>query len=222
MNNGAAGRLYETLNKATGPSARKDRRKRFIKPPYSLGRPGYHDENVTTPQPGRSFMKRLFAGLAAVAVTAFGLGYAVAQNTPKPPSNDWLLDAPDDTERFKLLQRYLRGFDQPMWEVGYRYEGIHDALKRDNYALAVYHWDKIKTTIENGYMKRPARRANADALLFSGVFAEVKTAFESRDRTKAWAGFARARATCMSCHEAEKLPEMNGQAMFHDLAIPPR
>jgi hypothetical protein len=203
MNNRAASRLYETLNKAAAP--------------------GYHDANVTMPQPGRILMKRLFAGLAAVAVTAFGLGYAVAQNTPKPPSNDWLLDAPDDTERFKLLQRYLRGFDQPMWEVGYRYEGIHDALKRNNYKLAAYHWDKIKTTIENGYLKRPARRANADALLFtSGVWAEVKTAFESGDSAKAWAGFAKARTTCMSCHDAEKLPEMNGQAMFHELSIPQR
>lgn len=168
-------------------------------------------------------MKHLIAGIAAVAVTAFGLGYAVAQNTPKPPSNDWLLDAPDDTERFKLLQRYLRGFDQPMWEVGYRYEGMYDALKRDNYKLAVYHWDKIKTTIENGYLKRPARRANADALLFnSGVHAGVKAALESGDKAKAWEAFAKARATCMACHDAEKLPEMNGQAMFHDLPIPPR
>jgi mono/diheme cytochrome c family protein len=167
-----------------------------------------------------SVMKRIHVGIVAMAAMAFGLGYAVAQNAPKPPSNDWLLDAPNDTERFKLLQRYLRGFDQPMWEVGYRYEGIHDALKRDNYALAIYHWDKIKTTIENGYMKRPARRANADAILFSGPWDKVKASFESRDRTQAWAGFALARTTCIACHEAEKLPEMNGQAIFHDLVIP--
>jgi cytochrome c1 len=165
-------------------------------------------------------MKTAYTAVIAVAVTAFGLGYAVAQNTPKPPSNDWLLDAPNDTERFKLLQRYLRGFDQPMWEVGYRYEGIYDALKRDNYPLAVYHWDKIKTTIENGYLKRPARRANADAIFLNSTWGEVKAAFESRDKAKAWTGFTVARAACMSCHEAEKLPEMNGQALFHDLVIP--
>ncbi len=166
-------------------------------------------------------MQRNYLVMAAVAVMTFGVGFAVAQNAPKPPSNDWLLEATDDTERFRRLQQYLRGFDQPMWEIGDRWRGIHDALMRDNFELAVYHWDKIKTTIENGYLKRPARRANSDKVLInSGVHAQVKTAFETRDRAKAWAGFTTARTACMECHDAEKVPFMNNQAMFRELNAP--
>ncbi len=166
-------------------------------------------------------MQRTSLVLAALAAITLSAGQAVAQDAPKPPSNDWLLEAPNDTERFRRLQQYLRGFDQPMWEVGARWRGIHDALTRSNYDLAIYHWDKIKTTIENGYLKRPARRANADAVfLNNGLFAQVRAAFDSRDRAKAWAGFTTARAGCMSCHDAEKVSYMNNQALFDELAAP--
>ena len=166
-------------------------------------------------------MKHKALVLAAGAALFFTAGYTVAQTAPKPPSNDWLLDAPNDVERFKLLQRYLRGFDQPMWEVGYRWQGVHDALTRDNYDLAVYHWEKIRTTIENGYLKRPARRANADAIFInSGVYDQVRTAFAAKDKAKAWQAFTAARTACMSCHEAEKMAHMNNQAVFHELQAP--
>lgn len=166
-------------------------------------------------------MKRTPIAMVALAVVMFTAGYVVAQATPKPPSNDWLLDAPNDTERFKLLQRYLRGFDQPMWEVGYRWESVHDALTRDNFEAAVYHWEKIRTTIENGYLKRPARRANADAIFInSGIYDQVKKAFETKDRTQAWAAFTMARTACMNCHEAEKMAHMNNQRIIQALTAP--
>jgi len=135
-------------------------------------------------------------------------------------SNEWLLDAPNDTERFKLLQRYLRGFDQPMWEVGERYRVIYDALKLDNFELALYHWDKIKATIQNGYLKRPARKANADTILLNQNWAQINSAFESRDKAKAWTGFALARNACMTCHEAEKVGFMNKQPLFSETEPP--
>tara|TARA_R110000868_G_scaffold242993_1_gene498696 strand:- start:209 stop:730 length:522 start_codon:yes stop_codon:yes gene_type:complete len=161
-----------------------------------------------------------------VAVTAFILTFggapgstfnlAVAQEVTS--SNDWLLDAPDDHTRFQLLQRYLRGFDQPMWEVGHRYLGVYDALGRENYDLALYHWDKIKTTIQNGYLKRPARRANSEAVLLDTTWGEVRAAFESRDIKQAWDGFFRARNACMACHVAEDVAWMNDQDIFDDTA----
>ena len=166
--------------------------------------------------------KQTSLAMIAVAGVMFTAGYVVAQATPKPPSNDWLLDAPSDEERFKLLQRYLRGFDQPMWEVGYRWESVHDALQRGNYEAAVYHWDKIRTTIENGYLKRPARRANSEALFInSGLHEQVKKAFESRDSKQAWAAFTTARTACINCHEAEKMAHMNNQRIIQALTAPP-
>ena len=33
-----------------------------------------------------------------------------------------------------------------MLETGVRFEAVYEALKRENYALAEYHWEKIRTT----------------------------------------------------------------------------
>lgn len=167
-------------------------------------------------------MSRPSVLIASVAITLLtGCDAAAPQRTSdKPRPNDWLLSAENDEARFKLIQRQMRGFDQPMWEVGERFERLHDALERENYELAVYHWDKIRTTIENGAVKRPARRANAEALfLTDDVWNEAKAGFESRDAAKAWAAFDLARTACQSCHQAEKVEYMNNQPVF-DLEAP--
>jgi cytochrome c553 len=126
----------------------------------------------------------------------------------------WLIGAESDSKRFELLQRYLRGFDQPMWEIGERYKSMHEALERDNVELASYQWDKIKVTIENGYLKRPARQQNAEKIFLNANWYEVKEAFESKDINKARNGFSQARAACMACHAAESVPYMNNQPLF--------
>lgn len=134
-------------------------------------------------------------------------------------SSDWLLDAESDEARFGLLQTQMRGFDQPMWEVGERFEGMHDALERGNSELATYHWDKIKTTIENGIAKRPARRANAEALFLTGTWDNVRADLASADPDQSWAAFDQAKTACQSCHQAENVDYMNDQPVF-DLARP--
>ena len=142
-----------------------------------------------------------------------------ASDTSALKPNDWLLQAASDDERFRLLQRQMRGFDQPMWEVGERYTRMHDALTRGNGELAAYHWEKIKTTIENGIAKRPARRANAEAMFLEPVWEDVNADLKSGDPARAWQAFDRAKAACQACHTAEKVEYMNDQAVF-DLAAP--
>lgn len=139
---------------------------------------------------------------------------AISADDQAKKQKGWLTGAESDSNRFELLQRYLRGFDQPMWEVGERYKSIHEALERDNFELANYHWDKIKVTIENGYLKRPARQQNAEKTLLNVTWHEVKAAFESKDSKRARNGFSQARAACMACHAAESVPYMNNQPLF--------
>jgi len=134
-------------------------------------------------------------------------------------ANDWLLSADSDTERFERLQQQLRGFDQPMWEVGERYSSLHAAFERENYDLALYHWDKIGTTIENGIVKRPGRADSARALFLESTFAEVRTGLEQRSPEAALQAFGIARSACMSCHQAEQVEYMNDQLLF-ELPVP--
>ena len=154
----------------------------------------------------------------AIALNIF-CSAVLAAESPEGKSEGWLLDAENDAARFDLLQKYLRGFDQPMWEVGKRFRAVHDALSRDNYELAAYHWDKIRITIKNGYLKRPARMANAEAILLNTTWEEVNEAFGTRNAEKAWAAFDKAKNACMACHAAESVPYMNNQHLF-DLSRP--
>lgn len=133
---------------------------------------------------------------------------------------DWLTKAPDDTTRYERLESYLGGFSSAMWETHHRYQLLYEALTLDNRELALYHWEKIKSAIQGGYMKRPGRQANSDALFLDATWPEVHEALSSDDAETRWAAFMRARSACMGCHVAENVEFMNRQRVFTDLVAP--
>jgi len=155
--------------------------------------------------------------LAILALMLFNQGVGAQAPATQSASKYWITEAASDSQRFQRIEKYLRGFDQPMWEVGERYEKLYAALLVGNLELASYHWAKIKLTIENGTMKRPARKANANALFFGDTYNSVYENLQSGDPITAWKGFKRARTACMKCHEAEGVGYMNNQSMFTDL-----
>lgn len=136
----------------------------------------------------------------------------------KPPSNNWLPDADTDTDRFRRLQISLRGFDQPMWEVGHRYQAVYDAVKDGNHALADYHWDKVKVTIQTGLMKRSARTQNSEGMFLDGAWKEMNEAIKSKNQERIEKQFGNVRQVCMACHVAEKVPFMNETPLFRNTA----
>lgn len=140
---------------------------------------------------------------------------ALAESDP----NQWLRNAPDDTTRFERLENYLGGYSSAMWEVGERYRHVYQALEDDNLDLARYHWEKIRGAIRNGYMKRPARRANSERLFLDTAWPELQGALEDGDSVAARQSFDQARAACMACHAAEQVPFMNDQPLFRDLVF---
>jgi cytochrome c1 len=177
------------------------------------------DRGARANRAGRGEMNKRVWGTAAAMVILLALSWASWAQVPESQagSKKWISEAANDKQRFNRIEKYLRGFDQPMWEVGERYEKLHAALLRGNFELASYHWAKIKLTIENGTMKRPARRANADALFLGRRWDSVDEAFGSGDQGTARRGFEAARAACMKCHEAEGVGYMNDQPMFTKL-----
>lgn len=101
-----------------------------------------------------------------------------------------------------------------MWEVGERYGHVEQALRDRNWLLAAYHWEKIRVTIEGGLMKRPKRRANAEAIFLGEPWDDLRNALERQDEQAIAPAFARAKGACMACHAAEQVPFINDQPLF--------
>jgi hypothetical protein len=162
-----------------------------------------------------------YAAAALCVAILFALALAACnQQAPPAPTpargNGWLTGAPDQATKDERLERYLRGFDQPMWEVGERYEHVEQALRDGNWPLAAYHWEKIQATIKGGLMKRPKRQANAEALFLGEPWNGLHEALESHDPKRIGPAFARAKGACMACHAAEQVPFINDQPLFRE------
>jgi hypothetical protein len=140
----------------------------------------------------------------------------------KPASSKWLLDANDDTERFRRLEIVASGTDKPMWEVGHRFGEVHVAIQKDNWELASYHWEKIRNLTRVAGLKRPKRTPNLENMfLESGVWSAMNDAILSRDRAKMKSQFLTTRQVCMACHLAEKLGFINDSSVFDQTVLFP-
>lgn len=145
----------------------------------------------------------------------FPKAYKDLEKQTKPPSNNWLLDANDDTERFRRLQLVASGTDIPMWEITYRYEELYVAILKNNSEMGVYHWDKLRDRMNTAAMKRPARTQNIEGMfLEGGVWKSMRDALTSKAPEKMRAQFQLVRQVCMACHVAEKVGFLNDSSVF--------
>jgi len=145
----------------------------------------------------------------------FPKAYKELQKQSKPPSNNWLLDANDDTERFRRLQVVASGTDIPMWEIAYRYEELYVAIQKNNWEMGAYHWEKLRDRLNTAAMKRPARTQNIeDMFLESGTWKSMHDALTSKVPEKVRAQFQVVRQMCMACHVAEKVGFLNDSSVF--------
>ncbi|MCU0574916.1 MAG: hypothetical protein MUC41_18285 [Syntrophobacteraceae bacterium] len=158
---------------------------------------------------------------AALLVGAFSPSFpGMAQESTKASEN-WLLDAKDDTERFRRVQQMFGGFSAAMLVVAERYERTYDAVAEGNHELASYHWKKIREAMELGTLRRPGREANAQALFLKETWGATEKAIASKDNAKAKEWLLAARSACMACHMAEKVVFMNDQPLFRRTATFP-
>jgi hypothetical protein len=169
-------------------------------------------------------MRPLGLLLIAATITAGGIAGPSLVNAEQAAkvSDNWLLDAKDDTERFQRIQQMFGGFSMAMQIVGERYDRTYDAITDGNFDLANYHWKKIKEAIELGTLRRPGRAANAEALFLKGPWGAVSEALAAKNKVKAREQFLLARSACLACHVAEKVPFMNDQPRFRRTASFPK
>ncbi len=129
----------------------------------------------------------------------------LAENNYSTKSN-WLLETKTDTQKFKAIQKQLRGFDLAMVEVGYRFNSFYFAIKDKNYDLANYQWDKIKKAITNGTHRRPKRKTNSEVMFLDTYHKTMKTALDKKDEKLIWKEYTQAKQSCNACHVAERVP----------------
>lgn len=158
-------------------------------------------------------------GFLLLALTATGCSPSPSPGA-KRSEGGWLVDAPDEATRLQMMQGQFRGFDVAMWEVGERFDRLTAAVDRGNTELAVYQWEKIRTAIEKGIERRPGRAKNARALFLDDVWDDVHEGLASKDPVQAQAALDTARTACRSCHEAEGVAYMNGQASLEATSRP--
>jgi hypothetical protein len=138
------------------------------------------------------------------------------------PSANWLLDAKDDRERFRRIQIYAGGTDQQMWQVGYRYQQVYQAIVDENWELGLHHWGKLRAVLNVALMKRPNRTPNAEAMFLDNTWSGLQGALEAGEADEIRASFLTQRGACMACHVAEQMSFLNGTPIFRDTASFPR
>jgi hypothetical protein len=136
----------------------------------------------------------------------------------RPPSANWLLDAKDDQERFRRIQIYAGGTHEQMWQIGYRYQQVYQAIIDENWELGLHHWGKLRDVLNVALMKRPNRTPNAEALFLDSTWKRLEDAFESGEPAAIRETFLMERGTCMACHVAEQMPFLNDTSIFRDTA----
>jgi len=133
------------------------------------------------------------------------LGCLFAQNNYSTKSN-WLLETKSEDKKFQAIQKQLRGFDLAMVEVGYRFNSFYFAIKDKNYDLANYQLDKIKKSMVNGIIRRPAREQNSKTMFIDTQYKAMKKALESKDDKLIASEYETTKRVCNACHEAENVP----------------
>lgn len=145
----------------------------------------------------------------------FPRAYKDLEKQTRPPSNNWLLDANDDTERFRRLQVVAGGTDIPMWEIAHRYEELYVAIQNNNWEMGVYHWEKLQDRLNTAAMKRPARTQNIEGMfLDSGVWKSMHDALLSKDPARMRQQFQVVRQACTACHVAERVGFLNDSSVL--------
>lgn len=130
----------------------------------------------------------------------------VSEATPAP-SPAWLTGTTE--ERFGRIERHLRGLDQAMAEIGYRYGELHYAAREKNWDYAKYQTEKIDLTIRLALERRPKRAQSTQPFLNEDLPA-VLQAIQSQDAPQMERAMERLHNSCVACHRSENVLHFRG------------
>ncbi len=100
------------------------------------------------------------------------------------------------------IERQFGGFSATMWEVGYRYNVLYWAGEDRNWELAAYQIEKIRSAMENGFERRPAREPSAASFMETSL-PSLESAVRERDPVLFEDRFLALTLSCNRCHADE-------------------
>lgn len=124
------------------------------------------------------------------------------QPAPKPPPAPWLKGTTD--EKLAQIEKQLRGLDQAMAEIGYRYGELLQAAKTRNWDYAQYQVEKIDHSLQLALERRPKRAQSAQPFLKEAL-PEVMQAIKEKQGKQLDSALVRLHNGCVQCHSAEKV-----------------
>ncbi|MCI0487704.1 MAG: hypothetical protein L0229_14015 [Blastocatellia bacterium] len=123
------------------------------------------------------------------------------ESTPRQNAG-WL--AGTSQEKFAQVERHLRGLDQAMAEIGYRYGELLVAGKERNWDYARYQTEKIDLALRLALERRPKRAQSAQPFLNESLPAVIQ-AIESRDDGRLDGALDQLHNSCVECHRSENV-----------------
>jgi hypothetical protein len=118
------------------------------------------------------------------------------------PSPDWLTGSTE--ERFLKVERQLRGLDQTMAEIGYRYGELLIAGRERNWDYARYQAEKIDLSLKLALERRPKRAPSSQPFLNEDL-PMVLRAIQLKDTQQLDGALDRLHNSCIACHRAENV-----------------
>jgi hypothetical protein len=151
--------------------------------------------------PGRTLAIPLTAvSLAVAALLASSCKPDEATDTRPAGSDGWLTG--DAHQKFDTLANQLGGFDQTMIEVGYRYIELYWAGQDENWEYARYQIDEMRSAMESGFVRRPARETSAQGFMNNALPA-IEEAVARGDAELFQERFRNLTLNCNACHVME-------------------
>lgn len=151
----------------------------------------------------------LMFGLAACAIALASwwdvrrkLSEQAAPGPAPVAMTEWLKGS--DGEKFKQIENHLRGLDQTMAEIGYRYGELLVAGKERNWEYAKYQTEKIDLSLKLALERRPKRAQSSQAFLNEDLPAVLR-ALQSKDAEQLDRSLDRLHNSCVVCHSNEKV-----------------
>lgn len=127
---------------------------------------------------------------------------ALRQSSVSSTSAEWLSGS--SQERFLKIEHQLRGLDQAMAEIGYRYGELLVAGRERNWDYATYQAQKIDLSLKLALERRPKRASSAQSFLHKDLPAVVQ-AIQHKDGQRMDGALERLHNSCVACHQAENV-----------------